>query len=63
MINHADQIRLSKQLRRDANTPLGLHWTILRRDPDPEVLLGFLKEMEFRTLTRRIADKLGVDAP
>ncbi|MGB1095829.1 MAG: DNA polymerase I, partial [Paracoccaceae bacterium] len=33
------------------------------RDPDPEVLLGFLKEMEFRTLTRRIADKLGVDAP
>jgi len=25
--------------------------------------LGFLKEMEFRTLTRRIADKLGVDAP
>ena len=65
LINHADQIRLSKQLvTLDANTPLGFTPDDLEvRDPDPEVLLGFLKEMEFRTLTRRIADKLGVDAP
>ena len=65
LINHADQIRLSKQLvTLDANTPLGFTLDDLEvRDPDPEVLLGFLKEMEFRTLTRRIADKLGVDAP
>jgi len=65
LINHADQIRLSKQLvTLDANTPLGFTLDDLQvRDPDPEVLLGFLKEMEFRTLTRRIADKLGVDAP
>ncbi|MEK9733304.1 MAG: DNA polymerase I, partial [Paracoccaceae bacterium] len=65
LINHADQIRLSKQLvTLDANTPLRFTLDDLEvRDPDPEVLLGFLKEMEFRTLTRRIADKLGVDAP
>ena len=65
LINHADQIRLSKQLvTLDANTPLGFTLDDLEvRDPDPEVLLGFLKEMEFRTLTRRIADNLGVDAP
>ena len=65
LINHADQIRLSKQLvTLDVNTPLGFTLDDLEvRDPDPEVLLGFLKEMEFRTLTRRIADKLGVDAP
>ena len=65
LINHADQIRLSKQLvTLDANTPLGFTLDDLEvRDPDPEVLLGFLKEMEFRTLTRRITDKLGVDAP
>jgi DNA polymerase-1 len=65
LIIHADQIRLSKQLvTLDANTPLGFTLDDLEvRDPDPEVLLGFLKEMEFRTLTRRIADKLGVDAP
>ena len=65
LINHADQIRLSKQLvTLDANTPLGFTLDDLEvRDPDPEVLLGFLKEMEFRTLTRRIAYKLGVDAP
>ena len=65
LINHADQIRLSKQLGTlDANTPLGFTLDDLEvRDPDPEVLLGLLKEMEFRTLTRRIADNLGVDAP
>jgi DNA polymerase-1 len=33
------------------------------RDPDPEVLLGFLTRMEFRTITKRIADKLGVAQP
>ncbi len=33
------------------------------RDPEPETLLPFLAEMEFRTLTKRIADKLGVEAP
>ncbi|HJU30289.1 MAG TPA: 5'-3' exonuclease H3TH domain-containing protein, partial [Hyphomicrobiaceae bacterium] len=33
------------------------------RDPVPDTLLGFLREMEFATLTKRIADGLGTDAP
>ena len=33
------------------------------RAPEPEALMGFLAEMEFRTVTKRIADKLGVQAP
>jgi DNA polymerase-1 len=33
------------------------------RDPAPETLLGFLREMEFSTLTKRIAEGIGVDAP
>ena len=33
------------------------------RDPEPESLLGFLREMEFSTLTKRIAEGLKVDAP
>ncbi len=65
LINHADQIRLSKKLvTLDDQTPLDFTLDDLEvRSPDPAVLLEFLKDMEFRTLTRRIADKLGVDAP
>lgn len=33
------------------------------RDPDPAELIGFLRRMEFNTLTRRIAEKLGVEPP
>ncbi len=65
LITNADQIRLSKQLvQLDCATPLAFSIDDLEvRDPDPEVLLGFLGDMEFRTLTKRIADKLGVEAP
>ncbi len=65
LMNNADQIRLSKQLvQLDCATPLAFSIDDLEvRDPDPEVLLGFLGDMEFRTLTKRIADKLGVEAP
>jgi DNA polymerase I len=31
--------------------------------PDPAVLLDFLGKMEFRTLTKRIADGMGVAVP
>lgn len=31
--------------------------------PDPDKVLGFLAEMEFRSLTKRIASTLGVEAP
>ena len=33
------------------------------RDPVPEVLLPFLAEMEFRTLTKRVAAQFGSEAP
>jgi len=33
------------------------------RDPDPDTLLGFLREMEFSTLTKRISEGLGAEAP
>ncbi|SMO33732.1 DNA polymerase I [Thalassovita litoralis] len=65
LIEKRDQIELSKKLvQLDCNTPLDFTLDDLEvRDPDPETLLEFLSGMEFRTLTKRISDQLGVDAP
>ncbi|MEL6464827.1 MAG: DNA polymerase I [Pseudomonadota bacterium] len=65
LIDHADQIRLSRDLvRLDENTPLDFTLDDLEvQDANPDKLMPFLAEMEFRTLTRRIADQLGVEAP
>jgi DNA polymerase-1 len=65
LIDMRDQIELSKKLvQLDCDTPLDFGLDDLEvRDPDPEVLMPFLAEMEFRTLSRRIAEKLGVEAP
>ncbi len=65
LIEKRDQIELSKKLvQLDEQTPLDFTLDDLEvRDPDPDLLMGFLAEMEFRTLTKRIADKLGVEAP
>ncbi|MEO0693780.1 MAG: 5'-3' exonuclease H3TH domain-containing protein, partial [Pseudomonadota bacterium] len=65
LIDHADQIRLSRDLvRLDENTPLDFTLDDLEvQDAKPDQLMPFLAEMEFRTLTRRIADQLGVEAP
>lgn len=65
LIEKRDQIELSKRLvQLDCDTPLDFTLNDLEvREPDPETLLGFLAEMEFRTLTKRIADNLGVEAP
>ncbi len=62
---NADQIRLSRQLvTLDDRVPLDFTLDSLEiRDPEPEVLFDFLARMEFRTLLKRIADKLGVAAP
>ncbi|QXT38848.1 DNA polymerase I [Gymnodinialimonas ceratoperidinii] len=65
LIDHADQIRLSRQLvllddSMELEDPID---SLEVRDPDPEVLLAFLAEMEFRTLTKRIADRAGVEPP
>ncbi|WP_170405829.1 DNA polymerase I [Ruegeria arenilitoris] len=65
LIEKRDQIELSKRLvQLDCETPLDFTLDDLElRDPDPDKLMEFLAEMEFRTLTKRIADKLGVEAP
>ncbi|MCA0962856.1 DNA polymerase I [Salipiger bermudensis] len=65
LIEKREQIELSKRLvQLDAETPLDFGLDDLEvRDPDPEVLLGFLAEMEFRSLTKRIADSLDAEAP
>ena len=65
LIENEEQIRLSKRLvQLDCDTPITFTLDDLEvRDPDPEMLLGFLAEMEFRTIVKRISDKLGVEAP
>ena len=65
LIEHADQIRLSRRLvQLDTETPLDFALDDLEvKDPEAETLMAFLAEMEFRTLTKRIADQLGVEAP
>ena len=65
LIDHADQIRLSRDLvKLDENTPLDFTLDDLEvLDPDADQLLGFLAEMEFRTLSKRVAEVLGKEAP
>ena len=65
LIDNRAQIELSKrlvQLDCEMSLPFGLD-DLEVRVPVPDELMGFLAEMEFRTVTKRIADKLGVDAP
>ncbi len=65
LVEKADQIRMSRELvtlKRDVAVEIGLDETSLDR-PDPVRLLSFLAEMEFRSLTSRIAEALGVAAP
>ena len=65
LIEKRDQIEMSKRLvQLDCATPLDFTLDDLEvRDPEPEKLLAFLTSMEFRTLTKRISDQLGVEAP
>ena len=65
LIENRAQIELSRQLvQLDCHMPLDFTLDDLElRDPDPDTLLGFLAEMEFRTLSKRIADRLGAEAP
>jgi DNA polymerase-1 len=65
LVMNADLIRISRQLvtlKDDVTLPVTLDDLDLR-DPDPATLLSFLTEMEFRTLSRRVADRLKVDPP
>jgi DNA polymerase-1 len=65
LIGMREQIELSKRLvQLDCNTPLEFTLDDLEvRDPDPDTLLDFLAQMEFRTLSKRIAEALGREAP
>ncbi|MBU2980394.1 DNA polymerase I [Lentibacter algarum] len=65
LIDNRAQIELSKKLvTLDCNTPLNFTLDSLEvRDPEPDTLLNFLAEMEFRTLSKRVAEQLGAEAP
>lgn len=64
LIEHADKARISRELvrlRLDAPVEEGLE-TFELSPPDGPKLIGFLKAMEFSTLTRRVAEATGADA-
>ena len=65
LIDKADQIRISRKLvTLVTDMPLDVDFDDLEiHDPNPDVLLEFLASMEFRSMTARIATKLGVDPP
>lgn len=65
LIDYANQIRISRDLvmlKQDMDLDIDLAEMDVR-EPVAEDVLGFLSQMEFRTLTARIAGKLGVEAP
>ena len=65
LIEKADQIRLSKQLvQLDCDMALDYDLDSLEvREPVTQELLDFLTQMEFRTMTKRVSDALGIEAP
>ncbi len=65
LMEHADMARLSRDLvtlKQDVQveTPLD---AFLVAPAEPEALIGFLNEMEFNTLTRRVATAMNVENP
>jgi DNA polymerase-1 len=62
--DNADKARISKRLvTLDQNVPLETDVAELAvHEPDYKNLIAFLKAMEFTTITRRIAEKSGIDA-
>ena len=64
LIDNAELARLSKRLvTLDQNVPLDVAVDELAvHEPDYKHLIAFLKAMEFSTITRRIAEKSGIDA-
>ncbi|MBW8285557.1 MAG: DNA polymerase I [Rhizobium sp.] len=64
IIANADLVRLSRQLvtlKTDVPLDMPLDALVLEKQDGPK-LVGFLKTMEFTTLTRRVADACGCDA-
>ncbi len=64
LIDNAEIARISKRLvTLDQNVPLDVPVDQLAvHEPDYKHLIAFLKAMEFNTITRRIAEKSGIDA-
>ncbi|RTL63044.1 MAG: DNA polymerase I [Hyphomicrobiales bacterium] len=61
----AEQARISRELvklKQDVAVECPIE-SMGVREPDPATLLGFLRQMEFSTLTRRISEALGVEPP
>ena len=65
LIDNADQIRLSKKLvTLDSEMVLDYEIDSLEvKEPIADNLLQFLTGMEFRTITRRVAEALGTEVP
>jgi len=65
LIDNVELIRISRRLvELDRCMDLDFALDDLEfKDPVPNDLMGFLVSMEFRTLTRRVADRLGVEMP
>ncbi len=64
LIDNAEIARISKKLvTLDRNVPLDVPVDQLAvHEPDYKNLIAFLKAMEFSTITRRVAEKSGIDA-
>ncbi len=65
LVKNADLIRISRdlvQLKDDAPVPVTLD-DLAITPPDPDKLLKFLTDMEFRSITRRVAERLKVAVP
>ncbi|MEW5965289.1 MAG: DNA polymerase I [Pseudomonadota bacterium] len=65
LIEHADKARMSRELvRLKDDVPVTVPIEAIGvQEPDPKALLGFLRAMEFNTLTKRIAEGLGAEPP
>ena len=64
LVENAELARISKKLvTLDDKVPLEVPVEDLGvREPDYKTLIAFLKSMGFKTLTQRVADKIGIDA-
>ena len=64
LIDNAESARISKKLvTLDDKVPLDVPVENLGvHEPDYKALIAFLKSMGFKTLTQRVADKIGIDA-
>ena len=65
LLDNRPQIELSKKLvQLECDMDLDFNIDDLEvQDPIPEDLLAFVSKMEFRTLTKRLADQMGTEAP